>query len=108
MRPEGSIPCPSAESAIIRRLMGGMYQEQKNLLAGGAIIVLLAGLRRRKMKMQEDFDIPEFMRPTRILCEEPHCVKRAIRGSKKCIDCEVEESMPKVLDQVEDILAGNK
>jgi hypothetical protein len=35
-------------------------------------------------------------------------VKRAIRGSKKCIDCEVEESMPKVLDQVEDILAGQK
>lgn len=87
-----------------RHLIGDMQRSTKQILAIGGVIITLYLLRLRKM--ENDLNIPEFMMPPR--CEAPGCLKRAIPKIGKCIECAFEENLPKLYDDLEEIVRTKK
>jgi hypothetical protein len=51
--------------------------------------------------MAQDTDIPEFMKPK--VCKERGCTNRALPQLDKCLECAVEENLPKLYDDLEEI-----
>jgi hypothetical protein len=72
-------------------------------LLGGAIILLYLFKIR---KMNREIDIPDFMKPD--VCAEPGCTKRALPKIGKCLECAVEEHLPKLYDDLEEITRVKK
>jgi hypothetical protein len=56
--------------------------------------------------MKRDIDIPDFMKPA--ACSEPGCVQRALPEIGKCLECTVEEQLPKLYDDLEGITRVKK
>lgn len=74
------------------------------LLVVGAIVFLYL-LRIRKI-MLDDIEIPEFLKPQ--TCDEPGCIKRAIPKVGKCVECAFEANLPKMYDDLDEILLLKK
>ena len=86
--------------------MGEMTVWKRRLLVAAITGSFLYIQHRRKM--DEFPDIPEFMRRKSHLCSEDGCVNRALPRMEKCMECAVEEIMPRVWDDVEAITKGQK
>ena len=87
------------------QLMGDMTRYMKQTLAISGTIILLYLFRKRKL-MEDDIEIPEFMRPH--TCDEPGCMKRAIPKVGKCLECAFEDALPKLWDDLEEITRVKK
>ncbi len=85
--------------------MGDMTSHMKQALLIGGVILILYLARYRKM-LDDDIEIPEFMRPQR--CDEPGCMKRAIPKVGKCLECAFEDALPKLYDDLEEITRVKK
>ena len=85
--------------------MGDMTRHTKQtLLIVGAISILY--LLRKRTMMEDDIEIPEFMKPQ--TCDEPGCMKRAIPKVGKCLECAFEDALPKLWDDLEEITRVKK
>lgn len=51
--------------------------------------------------IDDDIDIPEFMKPKE--CSVPGCKQNALPQVGKCMECAVEENLPKIYDDLEEI-----
>ena len=85
--------------------MGDMTRNTKQTILVGWIILTLYRARQRKM-LDDDIEIPEFMRPQ--TCDEPGCMKRAIPKVGKCMECAFQDALPKMHDDLEEILRTKK
>lgn len=85
--------------------MGDMTSYTKQTLLIGGVILILYLVRYRKM-LDDDVEIPEFMRPQ--TCDEPGCMKRAIPKVGKCLECAFEDALPKLYDDLEEITRSSK
>lgn len=79
------------------------YMKQTLLIMGVTGILYL--VRKRKL-MEDDIEIPEFMKPQ--TCDEPGCMKRAIPRIGKCLECAFEDALPKLYDDLEEITRATK
>jgi hypothetical protein len=72
---------------------------KEQALVGGLTIATY--LFWRWKTMDDDIDIPEFMKPER--CDEPGCMKKAIPKVGKCLECAMEALLPQVYDDLDEI-----
>ncbi len=85
--------------------MDDMTRNTKQILLIGGVILILYRFGQRKI-LDDDIEIPEFMRPQ--TCDELGCMKRAIPKVGKCLECAFEDALPKLHDDLEEILRIKK
>lgn len=85
--------------------MSDIMSQTKQTLTITGVILIVWFLRHRKL-MDDDIEIPEFMKPQ--TCDEPGCMKRAIPKVGKCLECAFEANLPKLYDDLEEITRSSK
>ncbi len=83
--------------------MDDMTRYLKQSLLIGGVVLILCLLRIRKLMLDDDLEIPEFM--VRTTCNEVGCMKKSIPGVDKCLECAIADALPKLYDELDEILA---